>query len=407
LTSRMGLLGGMLAWGMLPLFLAIYMASIGVQDRMTFCLSAGRALTTALPFIPLSESAEASTLKLLMRVGAVPTGSLGGRLKEDTPSMEDVESARKRVAENVEQLWPLDRHTCVVSPTTIDQVKGYWITTPSTKNETNSPVMMYAHGGGFVAGGGLAFAGLGCALAKDFGLRVMMVDYRLPPESPLTHAYEDFLSVFRALGIPKKIVFFGHGSGGNVALSTLMRLRSLGTYMPAATVLVSPTLDLTRAFPPQKKEEGEDPSLSLDDIDRQAAMALGQLGEKKNEGGTEEEEEAMRYEQLHLLSPALHDTIALAPVSFFWEKTEAEADAIAYTWNGARKLGVRNVHVQRTGLWHQYALWFNYIPEARLDMNEAKKFALGLLEAHSKAKNSQPEGDDPETPMKEQSETNE
>mmetsp|Transcript_16018 Transcript_16018/g.25633 ORF Transcript_16018/g.25633 Transcript_16018/m.25633 type:complete len:270 (+) Transcript_16018:216-1025(+) len=268
---------------------------------------------------------------------------------------------------------------------------------------------MYAHGGGFVEdGGSSSFSerleshrlSVPCALAHFWKMRVLAVHFRQPPLHPITSSYQDFVKVFRAkffLEQPKKVVFFGSGLGGNVAFSSLLRLRNRGVYMPAATVLVSPILDLTDAFPQEGNHDIElHASPSAQDLSFYANISLaaaerstrtekaGDLG--RNEGDEEGDEEGdsgitmmQRQHHLSLISPYNHDFIALGPVAMLWEKSEFPGMATVYTWNELQKLGVRNTYAQRSGLFHQYAMYFDYIPEAYVDMAKARNFSLQFV----------------------------
>ncbi len=121
-------------------------------------------------------------------------------------------------------------------------------------------VLMYLHGGGFVYGLTPQHLQLGASLAQKTGMRVLMVDYRLAPEYPFPAALDDCVAVYRwLLGqgiVARKIAVAGDSAGGNLTITTLMKLRDSGDPLPAAGVCLSPVADLSdRAEPePARKD---------------------------------------------------------------------------------------------------------------------------------------------------------
>jgi acetyl esterase/lipase len=113
------------------------------------------------------------------------------------------------------------------------------------------PAVVYAHGGGFVAGD-LDTEDVRCVrLAHDAGCVVVSVDYRLAPEhrypAPLDDCYAALAwtaSSAPALGVdPSRIGVAGASSGGNLAAATALLARDRGGPPVAFQCLVYPTLD--------------------------------------------------------------------------------------------------------------------------------------------------------------------
>lgn len=64
-------------------------------------------------------------------------------------------------------------------------------------NQTDLPLLIYLHGGGFVTGG-LETDDVSCrALAAELPLLVLNVEYRLAPENPFPTGFEDSFDVVR------------------------------------------------------------------------------------------------------------------------------------------------------------------------------------------------------------------
>lgn len=121
---------------------------------------------------------------------------------------------------------------------------------PAGYEPDSGPVYLYAHGGAFVAGGGLFAKALGARCADATGARTVSLDYRMPPDHPFPAAPEDCLAVYAALIEtiePARIVIGGASAGGNIAAAATLMIRDRGLPMPAGTVLLTPEIDLTES----------------------------------------------------------------------------------------------------------------------------------------------------------------
>jgi monoterpene epsilon-lactone hydrolase len=109
-------------------------------------------------------------------------------------------------------------------------------------------LILYFHGGGFVVGSGDSHRKLAGHLAQALGVTAVAVDYRRAPEHPFPAQIEDAVSVFRALmdrGFESsKMLTAGDSAGGNLAISTVLKLRDLGLPLPSAVIAFSPWLDM-------------------------------------------------------------------------------------------------------------------------------------------------------------------
>jgi epsilon-lactone hydrolase len=116
----------------------------------------------------------------------------------------------------------------------------------------NSPadrVLLYLHGGGFVFGQTPLHLQMGAYLAQKMGMHILMVDYRLAPDYPFPAALDDCTTAYRWLleqGISaQNVVVAGDSAGGNLTITTMMKLRDSGDPLPAAAACLSPVTDLT------------------------------------------------------------------------------------------------------------------------------------------------------------------
>jgi acetyl esterase/lipase len=117
----------------------------------------------------------------------------------------------------------------------------------------DGPILVYAHGGGYVLGS----AGVAMPLTGRLGerLHVVSVDYRLAPEHPWPAAIDDIVAVARAIGgATRPFALGGDSAGGGLAVAAARRLLDGDGPAPHALVLLCPHLDhvdgdaLSRAY---------------------------------------------------------------------------------------------------------------------------------------------------------------
>lgn len=109
-------------------------------------------------------------------------------------------------------------------------------------------IILYLHGGAFVAGSARAYLGLLSRLSRAAGAEIAAPDYRLLQQAPFPAAFQDCLAAWRCLreqGYPASaILIAGDSAGGGLALSLLAALLAAGER-PAGLVAFSPWCDLT------------------------------------------------------------------------------------------------------------------------------------------------------------------
>lgn len=124
-------------------------------------------------------------------------------------------------------------------------VRAEWLIPEDTPADR---ALLYLHGGSFILGLTSLHLEMVAYLARELGVRALLVDYRLAPEHPFPAALADCVSAYRWLleqGIPaQKIMVAGDSAGGNLTLTTLMKLRDSGDPLPAAAACLSPVVDL-------------------------------------------------------------------------------------------------------------------------------------------------------------------
>lgn len=113
----------------------------------------------------------------------------------------------------------------------------------------NGKILVYTHGGAYVALTARTTLGSSALAAARTGLRVISVDYTLAPHSKWQQTTDEVVAVFKALmdqGFAMKdIAIYGDSAGGGLAAGSVLKIRDLGMGMPAAVVLWSPWADIT------------------------------------------------------------------------------------------------------------------------------------------------------------------
>jgi monoterpene epsilon-lactone hydrolase len=110
-------------------------------------------------------------------------------------------------------------------------------------------VLLYVHGGGFIACSPFTHRPLAARLAREWEAIAVVPDYRLAPEHPFPAGRDDVLAVWRRLldaGVvdPAHTVWAGDSAGGGLALTAALACADLGLPRPAALVTFSPWTDL-------------------------------------------------------------------------------------------------------------------------------------------------------------------
>lgn len=110
-------------------------------------------------------------------------------------------------------------------------------------------VILYFHGGGFIAGSPQTHRGLAGRLAEAGEAELFSVAYRLAPDYFFPAPVRDGIDAYRALLAqgtePRQVVLAGDGAGGGLAFAVALAIRNAGLAMPAALAAMSPWADLS------------------------------------------------------------------------------------------------------------------------------------------------------------------
>ena len=123
-------------------------------------------------------------------------------------------------------------------------------------------LILYVHGGGFVAGSPEISAANVLPICHLAGCKGVGVDYTLLPEAHFPVQIEEVDKVYRALVSAepeRKIIVLAESTGAAIALAAIMRWRRDGVLAPAGVILLSPCVDGEGASDTQITADGHDP----------------------------------------------------------------------------------------------------------------------------------------------------
>lgn len=148
-----------------------------------------------------------------------------------------------------------------VTGVTAGGVPAYWLEAPAVDPDR---VLLFLHGGGFQLGSLASDGELAARIGRAAAMRVLFLEYRLAPEHPFPAAVDDVRAAWAWLrdeqGLPADaLAVAGDSAGGGLAVSLLVATRDAGEDLPAAAVLLSPTVDLTGSGASMTERVDEDP----------------------------------------------------------------------------------------------------------------------------------------------------
>lgn len=146
--------------------------------------------------------------------------------------------------------WP---GTAKIQPLRTARFAGEWVRARNAR-PIAAGVVLYLHGGGYVASSPRAYRCVTGPLSRLTALPVLAVAYRRAPEHPYPAALDDAVAAYEWLldqgHRPERVTIAGDSAGGHLAVGLLTTLAQRRSAMPAAVTLFSPLLDpaLTEAI---------------------------------------------------------------------------------------------------------------------------------------------------------------
>jgi monoterpene epsilon-lactone hydrolase len=247
-------------------------------------------------------------------------------------------------------------------------LKGEWIEPTAASHPARGRLILYLHGGAYVAMSAKTHRSVTSRLALWSNARLFALDYRLAPEHPFPAALEDAISAYRALiagGTPgSRILVAGDSSGGGLALALLIALRDARDPQPAAAVLFSPWTDLAVTGKSIIDNNDVDALLFGSWVATTARHYLGDTPATNP-----------------LVSPVYADLTGLSPMLLQVSNSEVLLDDSRRVFENARQAGVEATIQIWPGLPHCWQIFAPILPEARAALRDASAFIRTRLVA--------------------------
>ena len=146
------------------------------------------------------------------------------------------------------------------------------------KGCTNDKIVLYFHGGAYVAQPMVFQWNFAVKMAKRLGARVVVPMYPLAPEHNCDEAQGKITKLYTMLldKYKRPIVVLGDSAGGGMALALGVKWQKENVSAPAKLILLSPWLDMTLANERVPGLDLIDPMLSYKHLSRIAPIWAGQ-----------------------------------------------------------------------------------------------------------------------------------
>jgi acetyl esterase/lipase len=155
------------------------------------------------------------------------------------------------------------RARAAVLDTAVGGVPVSWI----DRSRRASGLIVYVHGGGYIAGPGPDEWIWITELASRTSSAAVGIVYRMPPDAPFPAAFNDavaaVMAMSRAGDLPaNRWILAGGSAGGGLAVATMRALLDQGVTRPAGLLLEAPWVDIAMTNPDLAASDAADPVLS-------------------------------------------------------------------------------------------------------------------------------------------------
>jgi acetyl esterase/lipase len=145
-------------------------------------------------------------------------------------------------------------------------------------------VLLCSHCGCYVCGSMYTHRKVYSHFAKAIGCRALIVHYGRAPENLHPGPVDDMVNAYRWLldqGIvPSHVALTGDSAGGGLAITTILRARERDLELPAATMPLSPWLDMDGAGATFESNRERDVLVAREIVQGMAATFLGENGDR-------------------------------------------------------------------------------------------------------------------------------
>lgn len=276
----------------------------------------------------------------------------------DTPSLRSFERVIDDLARAV--LPPfVHRMKVAMGTDSIGGVPGMWYR-PSDREPIG--VIIYLHGGGYIATSPGMYAAFTGYLSHITGCRLFVADYRLAPEFPFPAGLEDAIAVYEAVldtGVPpERVLFAGDSGGGGLVDSLLLTDKAKHLPRPGGVLLFSPEVELVL----------DEPSVT-ENADKDILPA--QIPTEPYLHGLDAHNP--------FISPVARDLAGYPPTLVAFGDEEMFRDAIRRFCADLRRDGVDVVELEEPDMFHVYPILMPWSSASHRLYDEIRAFTADLL----------------------------
>jgi monoterpene epsilon-lactone hydrolase len=227
---------------MRPFRSALLFAVLGVAQSTVAQTDATQLRVVPARTIPVPDTVSVQMRNMIARAPMTPVAPRNAEeWKALVAAASDVEMTR---------IAALRKHFNVeVAERTIAGVRCYEVTPADVPARNRNRLLVNVHGGGYVFGPGEAGNLEAITMAGFSQMKVISIDYRMPPDFPFPAAMDDAMAVWKEVVRrvrPTRIGLFGTSTGGGMTLLMVQRAKSEGLPLPAAIAPGTPWSDLSK-----------------------------------------------------------------------------------------------------------------------------------------------------------------
>ena len=253
-------------------------------------------------------------------------------------------------------------------PGVVAGVKVFTVTPSEISPANRNRLLFHVHGGGYVLGPGEAGLPEAILMAGHGHIKVISVDYRMPPDFPYPAAMDDAMAVYKEVlktTDARHIGIFGTSTGGGMTLAMVLRAKAEGLPIPAAIAPGTPWSDMTKTG---------DSYFTNDMIDNVLVSNEGWLGDA-----------AKVYANGHdlkdpMLSPIYGDLHGFPPTILTTGTRDLFLSNTARVHRKLREAGVESDLLVFEGMSHAQYLFASDAPESKEHFAEVSAFFDRFLE---------------------------
>ena len=162
----------------------------------------------------------------------------------------------------------------------VSKQNGRKVWTVSPKDEQRKILILYLHGGGYLANITKEHWGLIESLINKTQATIVVPDYPLAPEFKCKEVYDFMETLYNQVNSNypmHRIIFIGDSAGAGLALGYVQQIRNMNKKQPEQMILFSPWLDVTMSNPKIKIIDESDKMLSIEGLKSAGKKYAGKL----------------------------------------------------------------------------------------------------------------------------------